>query len=61
GERNIDDWEQGLEAELDCLGLTDYIFGTVIEPDQVAKPDAYKTWFTQCANAMKILLVTFKN
>ncbi|KAK3338103.1 hypothetical protein B0H65DRAFT_434945 [Neurospora tetraspora] len=61
GERNIDDWEQGLEAELDCLGLTDYIFGTVVEPDQVAKPDAHKTWFTQRANAMKILLATLKN
>ncbi|KAK3948197.1 hypothetical protein QBC32DRAFT_381891 [Pseudoneurospora amorphoporcata] len=61
GERNIDDWEHRLEAELDCLGLTDYIFGTVQEPDKETQPAEHEIWFTQRANAMKILLATLKD
>ncbi|KAK3948358.1 hypothetical protein QBC32DRAFT_171687, partial [Pseudoneurospora amorphoporcata] len=41
GEQNVDDWEQGLEAELDCLGLTDYVFAeeTPEEPNKETEPN----------------------
>ena len=41
GERNIDDWEQYLETELDYMGLTDYVFNKIEVPNLEADLENY--------------------
>ncbi|KAJ4348884.1 hypothetical protein N0V85_009742 [Neurospora sp. IMI 360204] len=53
-----------LKLSVDLSGprwsISDYVFGTIKEPD-AADEAAHKVWFTQRANAIKILLATLKN
>ncbi|KAK3948770.1 hypothetical protein QBC32DRAFT_380245 [Pseudoneurospora amorphoporcata] len=63
GEHNINTWEQGLEAELDSLGLSKFIFAKnpPAEPDEDTEPEKHEAWFMKRASAMKVLLATLKD